>query len=89
MHALCNHNNNSINKNIDIILKHLFDIYGKTTPQMIIQREDVDNHMTFDVNTSINTVFDNILLPQLSMVFLINSISNWLTKFLTTWVNTI
>ena len=89
MHSLCNHNNNSIKKNIDIILKHLFDIYGKTTPQMIIQREDVDKHMTFDVNTSINTVFDNILLPKLSIVFLTNSISNWLTKFLTTRVNTI
>ena len=57
---LRDHNNHSIKNTIDVILKHLFYTYGKITPQIIIQHEDVVKQMTFDVNTPINTIFNDV-----------------------------
>ena len=39
---------------------HLFETYGKITPRILTQHEDVVKHMTFDVDTPIDTVFNDI-----------------------------
>ena len=57
---LRNCNTNSIKKTIDVILKNLFDTYGKITPQILTQRADVVKHMTFDVDTPTDTVFNGV-----------------------------
>ena len=41
-------------------LKHLFDTYGKITPQILTQREGVVKQMTFYVDTQIKTVFNDV-----------------------------
>ena len=60
MTDLRDHNTNSIKNTINIILKHLFDTYGKITPQMLIHRENVVKQMTFDVDTPGDTVFNDV-----------------------------
>ena len=54
------HNTDYIKKTIDVILKYLFNNYGKIIPQMITQDEDVIKKMTFDVDTPIYTVFIDV-----------------------------
>ena len=56
--ALCNCNTKSTKKTINVILKNIFDTYGKITPQILTQREDVVKQMTFDVEAPIDTVFN-------------------------------
>ena len=58
--ALHNCNTKSINKTNDFILKHIFNTYGETTPQMLIQHDYLVKQMTFDVNTPIDTVSRNV-----------------------------
>ena len=53
-------NINSIKNTIDVILKHLFDTYGKITPQIITQREDVVKQINFDVDAPIDTVLNGV-----------------------------
>ena len=45
------YNNKSIKNTINVILKNLFDIYSKITPQMLTQSEDFVKQITLDVNT--------------------------------------
>ena len=53
-------NTKFINKTIGIILKHIFDNYGKITPQMLIQCEDVVKQTDFDVDVPIDAVFNDV-----------------------------
>ena len=54
------HNTNSIKKTIGVIFENFFDNYGKFTPHILIQSEDVVKQMNFDSDTRIDSNFNNI-----------------------------
>ena len=60
INALSYHNTTSTKKTIYVILKHLFDTHGKIITQMLTQQDDLVKKMTFDVDTPIDTVFNDV-----------------------------
>ena len=69
-----------IKNKINVILKNLFNNYGKITPHMLTQWEDVVKQMDFDVEAQIDTFSMtlrnwDILLPQLLIPTPTSSIS--------------
>ena len=58
--VLSGYNTNSINNTTDVILKNIFNNYGKIILQMLTQREDVLKQMNFDVDALIDTVSNDV-----------------------------
>ena len=57
---MSNLNTNPIKMTIGVILNHIFDSYRKITLNMLTQSEDIVKQMSFDVNTPIYTVFNDV-----------------------------